>query len=178
LNKEIWKDVPNYEGLYQISNFGRVRSLIKYKGTNQRILKQSKNTQGYLFVGLWKNKKQKFITTHTLVLQTFIGKKPFQKAVCRHLDGNQYNNRWFNLKWGTVKENIADEIRHGTFINNSGSKNGRSKLLEKDVIQILNLINYGETDTEISIKYHVSRKTINNIRNKKNWKCVKNEKTY
>lgn len=109
---EIWKDIKNYEGLYQVSNLGNVRSLdhyasngkknILYKG---RILKQTKHKKtGYLLATLCKNNKHKSILVHRLVAEVFINNK--NKLPCiNHKDENKENNCVTNLEWCTHKYN-------------------------------------------------------------------------
>ena len=97
--KEIWKNIKNYEGIYKISNLGRIKSL--NKGI---ILKQFKNTSGYYQVELWKNKKGKKILVHKLVAENFISNKnnlPF----INHKDENKENNYANNLEWCTAQYN-------------------------------------------------------------------------
>ena len=82
---EIWKDIPNYEGLYQISNFGNVKSLISNK-----ILKPSKDRFGYVRFNALKDKKQKTLRIHRLVMEIF---NPINITMqVNHIDGNKLNN--------------------------------------------------------------------------------------
>lgn len=101
---EIWRDIKDYEGLYQVSNFGRIRSFI----TN-RILKQGNISCGYLAVVLCKNGKKKMYSVHRLVASTFIP-NPENKPQVNHKNENKQDNRVENLEWMTAKDNI----NHGT----------------------------------------------------------------
>lgn len=109
---EIWKDIKEYEGLYQVSNLGRIRSLDKYrKGKNNtkvfvkgRILKQNKDKDGYLQVNLSKNNKQKTFKSHRLVAMAFLINKNNLPQV-NHKDENRQNNCVSNLEWCTEKYN-------------------------------------------------------------------------
>jgi hypothetical protein len=98
--KEEWKDINGYEGLYQVSNYGRVKNL-----KTGKILKQSPNTVGYLKVGLSKEGKQKTLLVHRLVADAFIP-NPDKKPHVDHADGNKENNCISNLGWVTLQDNL------------------------------------------------------------------------
>ncbi len=101
--KEIWKDIPNYENLYQISNLGRVRSLHnRYK--NKQYLKPCANSKGYLLVSLCKNHIQKAFNIHRLVAEAFIP-NPNNYPCINHIDENKENNIFTNLEWCTYQYN-------------------------------------------------------------------------
>lgn len=101
---EIWKDIKGYEGLYQISNLGEVRSLFRYK----KKLKPCKNNIGYEYVNLYKNNKMKRITIHKLVAENFIIKPILE---INHKDGDKTNNCVNNLEWVTRKENVIHRFK-------------------------------------------------------------------
>lgn len=112
--KEIWKDIPNYEGLYQISSFGNVKSFPR-KGTQtrkERILKFKKDKKGYFFVHLSKNNIQKSIKIHRKVAILFIP-NPLNKPQINHIDGNKQNNKLENLEWCTNGENQLHAYKIG-----------------------------------------------------------------
>lgn len=116
--QEIWKDIKDYEGLYQVSNFGNVRSLYrienysKYKRKrNGKILRQN-TTRAYNYVILCKNNKTKTFRTHRLVAETFLPNSN-NYPVINHIDGNKQNNRIENLEWCTYKYNIEEAYRLG-----------------------------------------------------------------
>jgi len=98
--EEVWKDIEGYEGLYQVSNLGRVRS---FHGDSEKIMKQTLQ-KGYLRITLLKNKKQKRFLSHRLVAQAFIP-NPENKPQVNHIDEDKTNNRVDNLNWMTSKEN-------------------------------------------------------------------------
>ena len=114
---EIWKNIKGYEGLYQVSNMGRVKSLeriiIKKDGrkftVKERVLKPGATKDGYLIVGLHAGDKQKTLTVHRLVCQAF-HKNPENKPCVNHIDENKTNNAANNLEWCTYEENNT----HGT----------------------------------------------------------------
>jgi len=112
LEGEIWKDIPDYEGIYQISNMGRVKSL---KFDKERILKAGINKRAYLNVGLSKNGKTKTFTVHKLVAINFLDHKPCgHKIVVDHIDENPLNNIVENLQIISQREN-AKRVQDGRY---------------------------------------------------------------
>lgn len=104
--KEEWKDIKDLEGLYQVSNWGRVKSLITDKNRRKRILKQHNRGNGYLFVVLTNNEHQsKNISVHRLVAETFLP-NPENLPEVNHIDENKENNRVDNLEWCDHTYNI------------------------------------------------------------------------
>lgn len=124
LLNEQWKDIEDYEGLYQISNYGRVKSLerilpCKIKNSNFRnkktIIKRNRyDKDGYCKITLFKNgqKNGKSFFVHRLVAKAFI-LNPENKPVVNHIDGIKNNNKYINLEWNTVKENTIHAIKNG-----------------------------------------------------------------
>ena len=109
-NIEIWKDIPDYEGLYQVSTLGNVKSLKRGK---ERLLKPSKTNNGYMFVTLYKNTKHKIFKVHRLVAMTFL-ENPNNLSCVNHKDENKDNNHVDNLEFCTHEYN-----------NNYGTRNER-----------------------------------------------------
>lgn len=97
---EIWRPVPNYEGFYEVSNAGRVKSVYRYK----RILKPMISNTGYERVDLFKNKVREQFSVHRLVAMAFI-QNPYNKPYVNHKDENKLNNCADNLEWVTPIEN-------------------------------------------------------------------------
>ena len=119
--EEQWKDIKGYEGIYLISNRGRVLSLYRYKerarGTsgyfiNTRELKKSITTTGYESVGLVKDGKTKTHKIHRLVAKHFVA-NPFNRDVVNHIDGDYLNNNADNLEWCTTAENCLHALDEG-----------------------------------------------------------------
>lgn len=117
--QEIWKDVPEYEGLYMVSNLGRVMSLhctskaAKESGVpDRRIMKNVMSSSGYYHVMLSKNGNKIAWSNHVLVARAFIP-NPENKPSVNHIDGNRTNNAVDNLEWATYKENQQHAIRTG-----------------------------------------------------------------
>ena len=114
---EIWKNIKNYEGLYQVSSEGRVRRLDNYINTGirhsekrlhkGRILKQRLKNNGYLTVDLSKDQQVKTISVHKLVAVAFLGEPKDGRNEVNHINCNKQDNRLENLEWVTHKENQA-----------------------------------------------------------------------
>lgn len=113
--EEIWKDIPNYEGLYQASNFGKIRSYPR-KGTRIKndfyILQGGVNKKGYKQIILRKNNIPKTISLHRLIAKTFIPNLD-NKSQINHIDGNKLNNKVENLEWIDNLENMRHSIKIG-----------------------------------------------------------------
>lgn len=111
MKKEIWKDIPGYEGLYQVSNLGRIKSMKRYtkipnaiRIEKEKILKLGKRN-GYYVINLCKKNKRKSYQVHRLVAQAFI-QNPKNKPYINHIDYDPTNNKVKNLEWCTQKENV------------------------------------------------------------------------
>lgn len=144
---EIWKDIPEYEGLYQINEIGEIKTLDKVvknaKGFRKiygKKLKLQLDKKGYYRIGLTKNNKQKFYLVHRLVAKTFISNKN-NYPVVNHIDGNTRNNCVTNLEWCTYSYNIKHAynigLKNPKSAEHEGIKNPKSKLKEEQVIEIL-----------------------------------------
>jgi len=102
-----WRSIPGYEGIYEVSSFGDVKTL-----RLNRLCRPTKTRYGYLVVGLFKDRICRARLVHTLVALAFLGPKPFKHDVC-HWNGIKTDNRLVNLRYATRKENEADKLRHG-----------------------------------------------------------------
>lgn len=113
MKNEIWKDIEGYEGLYQVSNLGRIKSLHRriehphsgFITLKERILKPSTDTSGYLFVRLCNNGKSKQLLVHRLVAQTFL-ENPQKLPEVNHIDECKSNNQISNLEYCDRSYNI------------------------------------------------------------------------
>ena len=120
--KEVWKDIPDYEGMYQVSNLGRVRSLDRLinndKGKyirNGQILSNRDDGHGYWCVSLWKNNKYKHFKVHQLMAIVFLNHKPNgHKIVVDHINNISKDNRLENLQIITQRENLSKDQNNRT----------------------------------------------------------------
>jgi hypothetical protein len=177
---EVWGDIPNYEGLYQVSNQGRVRSCdrvaprktngdIHLKGA---ILKLGKCRNGYMRVGLSEFGERKSMAVHRLVALVFIG-KPKEESQVNHIDGVKSNNCVSNLEYCTPSENTQHAYKTGLCNSSIGVNRQSSKLVDKDIPVIRQRLANGETQRSIAKDYGVSGISILRIKNGRNWKHIK-----
>lgn len=109
---ELWKDIPGFEGRYQASSIGRIKSLLRWRGTSERVLKPTINRGGYQQLILCRDGKHFTCAVHQLVALTFLGACPPGQQV-RHWDGVKTNCHVGNLLHGTPSENNKDTVRQG-----------------------------------------------------------------
>ncbi len=172
---EIWKDIENYEGYYQVSNMGRIRSVRRIlcdgKTREGTIIKAFPDAFGYIRVRLYMNGKSQRFMVHRLVATAFVD-NPNGYPILNHKDENKSNNQATNLEWCTQKYNI----NYGTRTKRASGENTKNhKLRKSDVMYIRN--NYKPKDREfgqipLARKYGVSVTTIEKVIRKKNWKYV------
>lgn len=178
IEQERWVAVKGYEGHYEVSSMGRVKSLARTKMVGmgglqevpERICKPSTTMGGYLLIGLWKDSKCKRKSVHRLVIENFVGPCP-PGMQCRHLDGDPTNNRLDNLSWGTVNENWKDKRRHGTAP--VGERGGHAKLTKDEVRAVIAEFTTGDfSKTELARIHGVSLGCICHILRGDSWKCL------
>lgn len=112
---ETWLPVVDYEEFYEVSDFGRIRRTMRRKGPpgkNWPYLQPVRQRSGHLAVTLYRDGTKKLAKIHLLVMAAFAGPRP-GKLITRHLNGDPADNRLVNLAYGTHKENLRDDIRHG-----------------------------------------------------------------
>ncbi|WP_369293750.1 NUMOD4 motif-containing HNH endonuclease [Rhodococcus qingshengii] len=122
--QERWKSVVGYEGYYEVSDHGRVRSVDRTVVSSVGIpsrrrgcgISPALTTRGYLRVGLSRDGESKLFSVHRLVAAAFC-ERVADGDVVRHLDGDKENNRAENLTWGTDSENMIDQVRHGNHLH-------------------------------------------------------------
>ena len=177
MQNEIWKDIPGYEGCYQVSNLGNVKSLPRrvyrqdyYFVSKEKYLKFRKATQDRLYVDLYKNKEVKRFYVHSLVLLAFIGERPKGYSVC-HINGNNQDNNLSNLKYDTPRQNQIDVYRYG-------KTHGNSKLSVEQVLEIRKLHETGEyTTRELAKKFSVSQNCTQRITRRDTFDWLNNDGT-
>lgn len=164
---EQWKDVLNYEGLYQISNIGRIKSFINKKDGCFSILKQ-KDNKGYLKFNACKNGKIKTLSIHRLVAQHFIP-NPDNKPDVNHKKGNKKDNRYWKIEWNTKLENNVHAYSIGLKKGRKGIYCNLSKLTNDQISEIkCNPKNLNQR--ELGEVYNVSQSNISYILSNKTWK--------
>jgi hypothetical protein len=170
--EEEWKDVVGFEGLYQVSNLGRVKSLprtnICVNGkpltTRGMILKNTKNHRGYYEVNLFKRNDRKHKCIHVLLAETFIP-NPDNLPLVLHKNDIKLDNRIENLYWGNHNDNMKDRLSNGKH----GS--GNAVLTVEKVKEIKSLIPF-KTQFEIARMFKISHTTVGDIKRGKTWKTV------
>lgn len=149
---EIWKDIEGYNGKYQVSNLGRVKSLNYLRTGNERILKPGKDKYGYLQLILCNEGKQKRFFVHRLVASAFI-ENPNNLSFINHKDENPLNNNVDNLEWCTPKYNS----NFGTRNERMGANQKNRKLIKCIETGIVyNSIHHAGRETGVSY-YNISR---------------------
>lgn len=168
---EIWKDVPGYEGYYQVSNYGRAKRIKPHNG-HAGILKPQRTANGYLKYSFCVNGKIKQLAAHRLVLLAFVG--PCPNGLCvNHKDGNRENNRWDNLEYATNSENmIHAHIMLGASPA-KGEDHVRAVVSRGDVREMRRLYASGNyTQKELGNRYGIGRQAVGKIVNGRRWKHV------
>lgn len=171
--REEWKKIPGFEGLYEVSDLGRIRRL-RFTNrqadnilTSPRIKALAKAPNRYLKVSLYRNGRAFQFGVHRLVLMAFVGPCP---DGCEAAHGNNIpdDNRLINLRWKTHVENIGDKKIHGTA--QVGERNPSSTLKNVDVENISKLKTDGLSQAEISRLFNISQNAVSMIVRRKAWK--------
>jgi hypothetical protein len=165
--KEVWKDISGYEGLYQISNLGNIKSFQIYKAG--KLLSPHKDKDGYLNIGIRDyNSHRKFYRIHRLVAEAFIP-NPDNLPGINHKDCNTSNNQIDNLEWCTVEYNNQYRFTYG-FASHSCERHPQTQLTNQDVkdIYIIILMNRF-TEPQIANLFNTTRSVINKIKLKETW---------
>jgi len=180
---EQWFDIVGFEGIYQVSNLCRIKSVDRkcisvkkngdtfYRFIRGKIMGQTLEKDLYLRINLTDvDKKRDRFNAHRLLAIATIP-NPSNKPHVNHLDGIKWNNVAWNLEWATESENTQHAVDTGLMISIKGERHGRSKLTEKQVLEIRKI---GNTmlQREIAEIYNVHREAISNILSRKCWKHI------
>ena len=175
-----WASVPGFEGYYEVSDTGRVRSLdrvihkpyrsgkiIKALLEGRELQQVAANGQGsHRAVALSRDGVVTKHLVHRLMLLAFIGPPPNDKSECCHYDGNDRNNRLSNLRWGSHADNAADSARHGL---KKGTRHHGAKLDNRKVRSIRLRYAAGEGMTALAEQYGVTHTTIGRVVRRSGW---------
>lgn len=181
--QEIWKDVVDYEGQYEVSNTGKLRyvpkTIMRFRkdtGKSHAIHIKGKtsfgslNKKGYFDVKLWKDGTSKSIVIHRLIAQSYIP-NPSKLPQVNHIDGVKTNNRVENLEWCDNAHNVKHAYVLGLAVGLKGEKQNGSKIKESDVLEIRKF--YADNPTAFyriyAEKLNLSIKSICSIVNRKSW---------
>lgn len=164
MTNEIWKDIKGYEGVYQVSTTGRVKSLArlikKEKGTwnlKERILVANVDCLGYHRAGFSQRKQRKYFGIHRLVAEAFIP-NPDNKKEVNHIDGNKSNNHVNNLEWATRSENMKHAVDNGLVTHLKKSSDNKKKKIYQfnrrgELIKVFNSLGEASEETGVSKAY-------------------------
>lgn len=167
---EIWRDIPGYEGLYQVSSLGQVKSLPRVtervgrsgkvirQSIRERVLRPAVNTRGYLSVVLRVDGKSITHEVHTLVARAFLGPRPGDGVQIRHLDGERTNCEVGNLCYGTRSENQLDLYRY---------RGCHHRLSETDAHEIRTRLDAGEKGRDLAKEFGVCESNISAIKHRR-----------
>jgi len=166
---EIWKDIQGWNGKYQVSNYGNVRSA-NYRRTGlPSLMKLQVGTNGRIAVVFHLKNKAFNQSVHRLVATEFIP-NPENKPQVNHIDGNPKNNAYSNLEWCNQSENMKHSFENGLHKRMYGEDSKNNKLKYQDVMEVLSSPN--KTLREFSEKFNVTIQTIHLIRKRKTWCLV------
>lgn len=176
--EEVWSPIRNYEGYYEISNKGRVKSIKRIVETKNgkysvkgKILSIGVDTKGYNHVILTKCGKSHARRIHQLIAQSFIP-NPLHLLYVNHKNGIKTDNRVENLEWCTVRQNNLHALNNGLNFNFTET-HGMSKLTNNDVIEIRKLIKYKIKLKDIAKIFNIHKNTISSIKTGRTWKRLK-----
>ena len=166
---EVWRPVPGWESLYEVSDRGRVRRKAGTTRTVRTRILKGRIINGYLIVRLRDGARSDEWLVNRLVLTTFVGPQPADKPHGAHYDGDRINNSLCNLRWATVSSNTADKIRHKRQMCGEGHM--RAKLNREVVAKIRELAASGLSSRQIKTAtgINVELGTIRCVVQKRTW---------
>jgi hypothetical protein len=160
---EVFKKIKGYEGRYEISNQGRIKSI-----TRNVIIKPQLDRGGYLRVCLFKDGKKTTKKVHRLVSEVFIG--DIEGMTVNHKDFNKQNNRVSNLELITMEENYRHAYSMGRMKGHIGESSHRAKITEKQAKEVIRLLREKNTHKEIADNLDISIYIVKTISCGKRWK--------
>lgn len=168
---EVWRPIVGFEGLYEVSSHGRIKSLGGRKNCLvTRLLRPRIAPKGYRNISLAKNGERHPYPLGRVVCEAFHGPAPTTDHEAAHNDGKPPNNRADNVRWATAKENQADRIIHGTDLR--GEDCPAARLREVQVREIKRAIARGVSAPKLADRYGVGASTIKRIRRGQTWAHV------
>lgn len=162
---EQWKDVPGFEGRYEVSNLGRVASNAL---GHRRIMRANLDGRGYPKVMLQNPARKMTRRVHRLVAEAFIP-NPSGLATVNHIDGDKTNNAVSNLEWASYGANNAHAVASGLFVPLRGEQCGKTVLDAEKVIEIRRLLASGRTQRSLAEEYGVHKGTISGVASRRSW---------
>lgn len=180
MENEIWKDISGHEGVYQVSDLGRVKKLPVRTCEQSQVRKDRKKIipgkflpqrlrSGYWSVVLRVRNKSIDSVVHRLVAIAFVA-NPENKPQVNHIDGNKKNNNVKNLEWVTKSENAIHAVKLN--LVPTGSNHKWAKLKEADAQQILNLKSTGVKGAKVARRFGLTKGAVYAIWNRTNWKKI------
>lgn len=166
-DKEVWAPVPGFNGAYEVSSLGAVRSWANGSWGRREVPRAVKlivDSRGYPKVGLYANGSKCSQHVHVLVLLAFVGPRPLDAVAC-HANDIRTDNRLANLRWDTRTENWADGMRNGGAVLNG--VRSRAKLTREDLKRVKEMFANGKSNREIGRAFNISASRISDIRNGK-----------
>lgn len=158
---ELWKDIVGYEGLYQVSNLGRIRSF--YKRRNDVEFLKFADNHGYKTITLHKDGRQKTFRVHRLVAVAFLPNES-DKPQINHINGNKSDNRASNLEWCSQSENMLHAYESGLQTPNTKEANAAKRKLNAEQAQeIRTLLDSGKSTRAVAKIYGVGKNLISRI---------------
>lgn len=172
-NNEQWKPIKGYEGIFSVSNMGRIRRDMDAKTGGKKsgyVFAEKKTPNGYMMARLNMNNSTECVMAHRLVAIAFIGDPPDGKTIINHKNGIKDDNRPENLEWVTMREN-AKHSRDvlGNKTGAIGERSGRAKFTRKEAIMIHLMKSCGMKHKDIAPFFNVSQVTVTRILNFKRW---------
>ena len=174
-SEEVWKPVVEWEGYYEVSNLGRVRTvprvIVRSDGTTQslrgRIRKLQVAHDGRMLVMMCRDSRVQSRLVHRLVARAFLGEPAADQVVC-HNDGDPTNNRAENLRWDTASANQMDRVAHGT--HSRGERHNMVKLTERQVHEIRALCDSRSMlQREVADLYGIGQSMVSLIALRRKW---------